>query len=471
LLPLDRLLAGTTILRTNCDAESLSIPVHPWQLSNKFFFKWRSARIRRSAAEAIERGFQYVVLGDGDEEEGTLPADVKYLIVDNVNRAFARACSRNVGDVHRQLSLIGVTGTSRTTVCHLIDGALRASGVRSGLFSSLVYRLPESELPGPGPVALPFVLHNFLLELHRQGGTHAHIEISAADVAEERLFGLQFDALAFTGGGSIEEAGRLFTDAELHKSPATLCAFNVDDPIGRELADSSSGRVVTFGFNSAGVTPDAYSTDAAGITLHLHGRELRSPLVGRHNARNLLAAAAIVDGITGSEDACFELRHVALLPGRLDKLPTPIGVDVYVHSAQAPAVLTAESVNLALAALREIAGSRRIVSLVACSGKSDKARRPLIARAAMNGSDLGILTSGDPGPEHPASIVMGMLSGLPRSGHDRVKTIIDRRTAIDAAIREALPDGVAVLFSEENGQQSSDRHVALQVLHELAASG
>src|ERR1019366_1239876 len=94
-------------------------------------------------------------------------------------------------------------------------------------------------------------------------------------------------------------------------------------------------------------------------------------------------------------------ENSARLQGRLERVPTPIGVDVYLDSAHTP-----ESVALTLGAVRELAGSRRVVSIIGCDHRSDREQRPAIARAAMNASDLCILTSGDPGHDHPASIVM-----------------------------------------------------------------
>jgi hypothetical protein len=158
-------------------------------------------------------------------------------------------------------------------------------------------------------------------------------------------------------------------------------------------------------------------------------------------------------------------ENPALLPGRLERLPTLVGVDVYLDSAHTP-----ESVELALGAVRELAGSRRVVSVIGCDGRSDKAPRPAIARAAMNASDLCILTSDDPGREHPASIVMDMLRGVPHAASDRLKTIIDRRTAIAAAIREALPDGIVVLMGkriQDPSLRHDDRQAAAEVLREL----
>jgi predicted nucleotidyltransferase len=158
-------------------------------------------------------------------------------------------------------------------------------------------------------------------------------------------------------------------------------------------------------------------------------------------------------------------ENPARLAGRLEKLRTPIRVDVYLDSADTP-----ENIALSLGTVRELAGSRRVVSVIGCDRRSDREQRPAIARAALNASDLCILTSGGPGPDHPASGVMDMLRGVPHAPPERLKTIIDRPTAIHAAIREALPEGIVVLMGkriQDTSQWHEDRRVATEVLHAL----
>jgi len=164
---LSELLADTTILRAGGDSDILAIPVEPRQLAQReLFFKLRSRHVRISAKDAIRQGARYVVLEAGDDEEATLPPDIPYLVVDDVNRAFARSCARIFDDAHRQLTLIGVTGAKgKTTVCHLIDAGLRATGIRTGLMSSLVFRLPESQRPAAISIPESAVMSDFLVSL------------------------------------------------------------------------------------------------------------------------------------------------------------------------------------------------------------------------------------------------------------------------------------------------------------------
>ncbi len=159
--------------------------------------------------------------------------------------------------------------------------------------------------------------------------------------------------------------------------------------------------------------------------------------------------------------------------GRLEYLDSNSGIDVYVDYAHTP-----ESVTAVLEALAPLAGRRRRVVVLGCSQNSDKGKRPLMARAAVAGSEHCILTSDNPGSEHPAAIISDMMKGVTTgSTSGRVRVILDRCSAIEAAIQAARPDGVVVLLGKGTetvqliqGQRipHSDRQVAQAALRRLS---
>jgi len=451
------------------------------------FFKCRYWGIEATAAEAIANGAPFVVLQQGDPEIAALPPAITRIVVRDVNQAFAIACARFYGQAHRDLTLIGVTGTKgKTTVCHLVDAALRHAGLRTGLMTSLTRKLPSGEFKAPNTTSVPLRLHRFLGRVRHQRGTHAVLEVSSIGIAESRVYGLRFAAVAFTNLGSehLEYHGgrdaylaakqRLFTEA----SRDTLCAINTDDPAGRIIAESATGRVVTFGLRDADLVPESWSFDADGMRLRIEGREMRLPMFGEHNVYNALAAIAIARDIVGSTATAMDaMQSITPLPGRLQRVPTPLGVDVYVDYAHTP-----ESVEAALRAVAAVSGPRKRVALIGCSASSDHSKRPLIARAASAGADLCIFTTDNPESELPAAILSEMLAGLDpalaQSG--RVRTIEDRAAAIAAAIELAMPDGTVVLMGKGSEQTQlvngrrlahNDYEVAADALRALERRG
>jgi UDP-N-acetylmuramoyl-L-alanyl-D-glutamate--2,6-diaminopimelate ligase len=398
------------------------------------------------------------VVEDGDPEEATLSPDIPRTIVRNVNRAYATACANFTGNAHRELTLIGVTGTKgKTTTCHLVDAALRRAGIRTALCSSLVLRLPDAARAAVNTTPEPLLLHTFFAEALRQKASHVIMEVSSIGIAEERIHGLRFHSVAFTNLGSdhlqyhgghdkyVAAKRRLLCDASFHVSPSTLCVINGDDPVGQELARSTPARVQSFGLHAGDLFPEAYSCDESGIRLQINGLDLQLPLLGEHNVHNALAAIALTANVLGSLPATIEaISAVKPIPGRLERIPTTLGVQVYVDYAHTP-----ESVKAVLETIAAFSGERKRVALVGCSGNSDHMKRPQMARAAAANSDICILTSDNPNHEHPASIIRDMLAGLrPDEKCAELRSIVDRQAAISKAIELALPEGVVVLLGK-----------------------
>ena len=369
------------------------------------FVKTKSPFFQPGAVSAaIGNGCRAVLLEENDSEVPLVSRlGAVAVTVENVNKAYALACANYFQHSDRELVLVGVTGTQgKTTTCHLIEAALREAGLKCGLISSLVRRTPVREVHSVNTTPEPFELHTLLKCMRDDGATHAVVEVSSIGIAEERLHGLRFQGLAFTSigrehfeyhGGFKEYVAtkrRLFVDREMHASDATVCVLNVDDPVGLQLSREAAGSVITYGLRQGTVRPDSYSFDLRETVARLDGYEIRSQLIGEHNLYNLIAALAIAKFAAGvsTETATRALSGVQSLPGRLERVPTETALDVYIDYAHTP-----ESVDAVLAMVTLLSGTRRRVAVVGCSGNSDRAKRPLIAKAALAGSDFCVLTS------------------------------------------------------------------------------
>ena len=181
--------------------------------------------------------------------------------------------------------------------------------------------------------------------------------------------------------------------------------------------------------------------DGAGFTLVTPWGDARvaSPLLGRYNVLNLLAAAAVTTGM-GIDPAAVAagLSAVRGVRGRLEAIdagqPFTIVVD-YAHSDDA--------VSNVLRNLRAVVPGR-LLTVVGCGGDRDRTKRPRMARAAAELSNLAWFTSDNPRGEDPERIVADMLAGVYGARNVHVET--DRAAAIAAAVRSArVGDCVAIL--------------------------
>ena len=122
---------------------------------------------------------------------------------------------------------------------------------------------------------------------------------------------------------------------------------------------------------------------------------------------------------------------------------------------------------------------KRVITLFGCGGDRDRAKRPLMGKAAGEGSDLVVLTSDNPRSEDPLAIINDALVGLRRTDAPHVVEP-DREKAIRKAIESAGPGDVVILAGKghEDYQELStgkihfdDRETAAAVLRSFGYGG
>jgi UDP-N-acetylmuramoyl-L-alanyl-D-glutamate--2,6-diaminopimelate ligase len=121
---------------------------------------------------------------------------------------------------------------------------------------------------------------------------------------------------------------------------------------------------------------------------------------------------------------------------------------------------TPASVENVLRAARPLAAGRLIV-VFGCGGDRDRAKRPLMGRAATSLADLAIVTSDNPRSEDPLTIIREIEPGAERGGGAYL-TEPDRRAAIRLAVTTAAAGDVVVIAGKghEAYQELADRTIA-----------
>jgi UDP-N-acetylmuramoyl-L-alanyl-D-glutamate--2,6-diaminopimelate ligase len=137
------------------------------------------------------------------------------------------------------------------------------------------------------------------------------------------------------------------------------------------------------------------------------------------------------------DEAARAIATVPLVPGRMEPVETGQGFAVVVDYAHTP-----DSIHSVLRGARASADGRVIV-VFGCGGDRDRAKRPMMGRAAAEDADLVIVTSDNPRSEDPLAIIEQVMSGIPDDAASIVEP--DRRTAIERAIDEARSGDVVVI--------------------------
>jgi UDP-N-acetylmuramyl-tripeptide synthetase len=199
---------------------------------------------------------------------------------------------------------------------------------------------------------------------------------------------------------------------------------------------------------------------------------INSPLLGRPNAENLLAAAAtgIALGFE-PEEIASSLSSVAVVPGRLERIENDRGLTVLVDYAHKPAAL--EGVLKTVRPLAK-AGGGRVHVVFGCGGDRDKAKRPVMGRIAAALADDVVVTSDNPRSENPDTIIAEVLAGIPAGTN--AAALADRRAAITEALRRARPGDVVLVAGKGHETEQVIAGVAhpfddRTALRELLAGG
>ena len=179
-------------------------------------------------------------------------------------------------------------------------------------------------------------------------------------------------------------------------------------------------------------------------------------LTGKVNIYNLLAAgaAAVARGLTLDEVA-QGAASLDCVPGRFQSVDGGQNFAVVVDYAH-----TDDALRNVIAVAREFVAQKggRVITMFGCGGDRDRTKRPLMGRAAGEGSDVVVLTSDNPRGEDPLAIIEQVLPGLSQTPA-RVIVEPDRRHAIELAIAEARQGDLVLLAGKghEKTQTIGDR--------------
>ena len=189
--------------------------------------------------------------------------------------------------------------------------------------------------------------------------------------------------------------------------------------------------MITYGVGTrADFRASNFKTELAGTSFQLDAQDrsflVRFPLIGKFNIYNSLAAlaAASAFGIP-LRAAILALATAPPVPGRLQLVPGKRSYQVYVDYAH-----TDDALHNVLRTLRDL-NPRRLIVVFGCGGDRDRAKRPLMGRAAEQWSDYAIITSDNPRSESPEAIIRDIEQGLKG---DKYEVVVDRAEAIKRAV-------------------------------------
>lgn len=430
------------------------------------------------ARAAAEKGAVAVIT---DEQGAAIAADagLPVLIVDDPRGVLGElsAWVYGTGAGDPLPLLFATTGTNgKTSVSHLLEGILAQLGVVTGLSSTAERHIAGEVIVSrlTTPEASEF---HALLALMRERDVEAvAVEVSAQALSRHRVDGIHFDVAGFTNlshdhlddYADMEE----YFEAKLplfRPDRATRAVVCLDSPSGAVVVERAEIPVVTVGTPLIAADADAAARAdwvvtidderASGTTFTLSGPAgtltTTVPVIGPHMAAN--AALAIVMMLEGGYDwqrivdALDRDRGIrAHLPGRTQLVSGARGPAVFVDFGHSP-----DAFEKTLAAVRRVTPGR-VVMLFGADGDRDASKRFDMARTAVQGSDILVVTDHHPRFEDPDSIRATLVDGARRARPDAE---IHEYSPPERAIVEAVAlvgDGDAILWAGPGHQDYRD---------------
>jgi UDP-N-acetylmuramoyl-L-alanyl-D-glutamate--2,6-diaminopimelate ligase len=454
------------------------------------FFALHGAKADGNAfiRDAVSRGAAAIV--SDQPAPRVLPASVAWIQVREARKALAIGAANFFGHPASALRLVGVTGTNgKTTTTSLVDSIVKASQAKTGLFGTIAYHTPRGDYPAPNTTPESVDLQGFFAEIRDAGGKYAVLEASSHSLTMDRLWGCHFAAAVFTNlTREHMDYHKTFEDYFAAKrrlfegtgaGAPDVAIVNTDDEYGKKLGGLAQ-RTVSYGLTSeADVTTKKFQLTFGGLSFAAqtpNGKlQIESPLVGRINVYNILAAIGAAQALGLSNETIETgVRNLSSVAGRFERVdggqPFLVIVD-YAH--------TDDALENLIRTARELTPKGRVITLFGCGGEKDRTKRPVMGEVAGRLSDLTILTNDNPRNEDPLKIMNDIIVGLQKtSGKYMVEP--DREKAIGMALDEARAGDIVLLAGKghETSQilgnhalEWSDKDVAARALQTRGYGG
>ncbi|MFZ0024060.1 UDP-N-acetylmuramoyl-L-alanyl-D-glutamate--2,6-diaminopimelate ligase [Acinetobacter sp.] len=362
--------------------------------------------------------------------------------------------------------ILAVTGTNgKTTISRLVAELLmlqcKACAVMGTTGNGILPNLEASSHTTLDALQLQNALHGYA----QAGAEFASIEASSHGLEQGRLNGCAIEIASYSNlsRDHLDYHGTLQAYAEAKSrlfqfESLKVAVINIDDAHAEVMLNAakknpSQPKILTYSLSQAAdyqVQDIQYSISGAEFKLITAQGEfsIQSPFLGHFNIENLVASLIM------AEQAGFNLNSLIATvpqlkgaPGRMQVLRDGERLFV-VDYAHTPDALTQVLVTLK----RHVA--QNLWAVFGCGGDRDRGKRPLMTQAALDGSDIAVLTSDNPRTEDPAQIFADMKNGIDFSGkiyHE----IHDRREAIKFAVKHAQAGDIVVIAGKghENYQE------------------
>ena len=376
-------------------------------------------------------------------------------------------------------TVVAVTGTNgKTTISQLVAQLTQLTGMSSAVMGTAGNGRLGALVQASHTTGDALAVQQFLYQMGLEKAQLLALEASSHGLDQQRLQGMPVSVAIYTNlsrdhldyhADMAEYAAakaKLFDKA--HFPELTHAIINIDDEHAQIMLDTA---------HASGLTVWSYSLDpaksatfvAADIKPSLQGVEIAlrtdfknketksiniiSPLLGRFNVANLLAAIATAVALEISlERIANVIPQLQGAVGRMQRVPSANGCFIvdYAHTPDALSQVLASLKTHCIGQLWAVFG---------CGGDRDAGKRPLMAQAGLTGADKVVLTADNPRTEDPNLILQDMQAGMTRAQYERTHIEPARQTAIEYAVKQAAPADIVVIAGKGHETYQEINHV------------
>ena len=391
---------------------------------------------------------------------------IPYVLVEDSRRALAVIACNWFDHPSREMTMVGVTGTSgKTTSTYLIKSILeQKAGAKVGLVGTIQNMIGDQVLHTERTTPESFELQKLFRQMSDAGCTHVVMEVSSHALALDRVYGIRFAVGIFTNLSQdhldFHHTMEEYCDAKaILFERCDVAIYNADDPWHQRMLAHCPCR--TFSYSAKG------EADLAAKSIQLHAGSVDYDAEADTEWAHVHVGIPAIFTVYNTLDAIAACWNLGVpiaecadalaknhgVKGRMEIIPTP-GKNFTILNDYAHKPDALENV---LSSVRGFAKGRTVV-VFGCGGDRDRTKRPIMGEIAARLADFSVVTSDNPRTEEPMAIIDDILAGM--KGCTAYAVEPDRVKAIHYAMDHAQPGDVIVLAGKghEDYQEINHQH-------------
>ncbi|EWH11196.1 UDP-N-acetylmuramoylalanyl-D-glutamate--2,6-diaminopimelate ligase [Catenovulum agarivorans DS-2] len=433
------------------------------------------------AEQASGRGANFILaetLDDKQHGKLSIVAGKPCLSVYRLSRLTGVLASIQLDHPSHKLALVGVTGTNgKTTVSDMFTQLSLHFGKSAGYIGTLGCYWWDNNLDkhsAKQDLTTPdaFTLQQLLAKMVDCQVAQVAIEVSSHALAQNRVSGSQFSAVAFTNlthdhldyHNSMQSyfACKQSLFLQNPNSFAVICTDNeygevLLNSVLKQRGEAAKQSVLAIGRNAAALHQQSWQVQsviaqAGGFSVEVeltdennlkHSVQWQLPLIGEFNINNALTALALLQHVDKQilprciHEQSQPLAQLRACAGRMEVFSRKGKANIVVDFAHTP-----DALAQALKASRQHCQGQLWV-VFGCGGDRDAQKRPEMGKIAAQLADHIVLSNDNPRSESPEKIVEDILSGIQQQ--QKVQIQLDRKLAIADTLAQAAENDLILV--------------------------